>query len=74
MNIEKINSLLLTLCLIGIFYLVYYQNIYFPKKLQNCYDVAIGLERARHQPNDDLQITNTDIAGYMKNLTSCLSD
>lgn len=73
-NTNNITNGLLVLCLIGIIYLVYYENVYFPKKLQGCYDVVIGLERARHYPDDDLQITNTDIAGFMKNLTSCLAD
>lgn len=65
---------LLVLCLAGIGYVIYYQQISLPNKLKKCNDIAVVFEKARHYPVDDLQVTNQDIASYMKNVVNCLAD
>lgn len=65
---------LLVLCLIGIVYIIYYQQVTFPNKLKRCNDIAVSFEKARHYPVDDLQVTNQDISSYMKNVANCLAN
>jgi len=43
-------------------------------KIQKCNEVAINLEKARHYPQDDLQVTNQDVSSYLKNMVACLSN
>jgi hypothetical protein len=73
---NKLTQSLLILCLVGIVYLIYCQNIYYPNKLNNCSNIAIGFEKGRHYlPNTDtLEVTHQDISGYMKNIVSCIVD
>lgn len=66
--------LLVAFCLIGIIYIVYHQTIYIPAKIKRCNDIAVAFEKARHAPIDDLQITNQDIASYMKNFANCYAE
>ena len=68
---NKTTNILLFLCLLGIVYIIYYQNISFPNKLENCSSIATGFEKAR---NKTLDVTNEDISGYMKNIVSCIVD
>ena len=42
-------------------------------KIQKCNEDAINLEKARHYPQDDLQVTNQDISRYLTNIAACLS-
>lgn len=60
--------------LIGILYVAYYQQVYMPRKIKRCFDVAVALERARHAPVDDLEVTNQDISSFMKNTLACVVD
>jgi hypothetical protein len=71
---NKIIIGLLILCLAGIGYVIYYQQAVFPNKLKKCNDIAVEFERMRHAPVDDLEVTNQDITGYMKNMVNCLAD
>lgn len=71
---NKLIVTLLLICIIGTGYSIYFQQIYLPKKVQDCQKVATNLERMRHDPMDDLEVTNLDISLYMKNLVSCLAD
>jgi hypothetical protein len=73
MNNGIIISLLI-FCLLGIGYIIYSQQIAFPKKMEKCNEIAMGLEKARHAPVDDGLVTNQDLSGYMKNIVSCLSE
>lgn len=73
MNWLKQNWLSL-LCLIGILYVIYYQHVSIPAKLQKCHTASVNIEKARHAPVDDLTVTNQDISGYMKNMISCFAD
>ena len=74
MKIEKINFALLILVVIGLAYIAFYQPYKQEKKMKRCFDVAVGFEKARHQPNEDLSITNQDISGFQKNFISCMAD
>jgi hypothetical protein len=60
--------------LLGIIYLTYYQTVTTPNKLQKCHEIAVGIEKTRHAPVDDLNVTNRDVSSYMKNMVSCFSD
>lgn len=51
------------LCLLGIFYIIFYQHVFIRTKLQKCHDIAVNIEKARHYPVDDLTVTNQDISG-----------
>lgn len=55
-------------------YLSFNQTGISEMKIKKCNEVAIGLEKARHYPQDDLQVTNQDISSYLKNIVACLSD
>ena len=72
MNI-KLQISLLSFCLLGVAFLVYYQMVFIPEKLERCNTIAINLEKERHSPADDLQVTNQDIASYMKNIVACFT-
>jgi hypothetical protein len=71
---KKISVALLSLCLLGISYLIYWQRVGFPAKLERCGAVASGFERARHAPKDDGEVTDQDVSSYMKNVLSCLAE
>ncbi len=68
---NKIIVGLLIVCLLGISYLIYYQQVYYPKKLLKCYTIAVGLERQRHINDVDPTDIN-DVSEYSKNMDSCL--
>lgn len=72
----KNNSALIlsALSLLVVVLLAYYQVIYIPQKLEGCHAIAVGFEKARHYPVDDLEVTNQDISSYMKNVVSCMVD
>lgn len=71
---NNIAIILSALSLLGIIYLVYQQNFSMPQRLKKCHEIAVNIEKSRHYPIDDLEVTNQDISGYMKNMTACLSD
>lgn len=71
---NNLAIILSTISLLGIIYITYHQNVVVPNKLQKCHEIAIGFEKARHAPVDDLNVTNQDISSYMKNMVSCFSD
>ena len=74
MKIKKDNlSLAISIiCLVGVIYLIFYDQVLLPKKLGECNDTAISLEKMRH-PYNDTDVTNEDITKYMKNMISCFS-
>lgn len=71
---NNISIILSIVSIIGLGYLVYYQNIYIPNKLKECNEIAVNFEKIRHSSPGDLTVTNQDITGYMKNMVSCFSD
>lgn len=71
---NNLAIILSTISLLGIVYITYYQNVVVPNKLKKCHEIAVGFEKARHVPIDDLNVTNQDISLYMKNMVSCFSD
>lgn len=70
---NKIQTILLSLCVVGVVWLIYYQQVYFPDKITRCSSIAIGFEKQRH-PQGDLEVTNQDISSYLKNFNSCMGD
>ena len=42
-------------------------------RVQECNQIAIMFEKARHSPGD-LEVTNQDVSSYLKNMATCLSD
>ena len=68
-----VSAISLVVALIAL-YLSFNQTGISEMKIQKCNEVAINLEKARHYPQDDLQVTNQDISNYMKNMVACLSD
>lgn len=70
----KIVIILLALCLLGIGYEIYHDKVEVPAAISKCSQIAINLEKMRHPDSGDLEVTNQDITGYMKNMTACLSD
>lgn len=60
--------------LLGVGYLIYHQTVVVPSKLKKCHEIAVSLERMRHVSSDDLNVTNQDVSGYVKNMVSCFSD
>ena len=74
MKIEKVNLILLISILIGVAYTAFYQPHQQKVKMKNCFDIAVTLEKSRHYPVDDLQVTNQDISGFQKNVLACMVD
>lgn len=76
--INKINTALLIFCLAGVIWINYYQQIYLPSKIKKCNDISVSLEKIRHKFDnggvDDFQVTNLDVASYIKNLVSCITN
>ncbi len=70
---NNIAIILSIISLLGIIYLAYYQYVFVPNRLQKCHEIAVGFEKSRHAPVDDLNVTNQDISSYMKNMVSCFS-
>lgn len=70
---HKISNILLILCLIGIIYVIYYQNIYFPRELKTCSEAALVFEKIGNLAGD-FEVTNQDIVGYVKNVLACIAD
>jgi len=58
MQLEKINFVLLLLVIVGLLYVGFYEPNQQKKKMKQCFDTAVALEKARHFPMDDLTITN----------------
>lgn len=71
---NNIIIILLVICLFGIGYVIYYQQLYIPKKISKCQDIAIRFEKLRHPSSNDLTVTNEDILLFMKNMSSCFTD
>jgi hypothetical protein len=71
---NNITIIISAISLLMVGYLAYYQTVIIPNKLQKCHEIAVGFEKARHIPIDDLNVTNQDISGYLKNIVSCFSD
>lgn len=61
-------------CLAGISWIIYYQQIYFPQKLETCLKIATTFEGFRHTPIDTYEITTADVSLLMKNVIACLAD
>lgn len=72
MKMEKINLALLVLIVIGLVYVAFYQPYQQKIKMKRCFDVAVMLEKARHYPVDDLEVTNQDISSFQKNVFACM--
>lgn len=73
MKLEKINFVLLLLVVLGLIYVAFCQPYQQKQKMKRCFDVAVGFEKARHQP-DDLTVSNQDISSFQKNFLACISD
>jgi len=79
--LDKINFVLLVACLVGIGYIIYFQQGQVQRqgelssplvsKLKDCSDQAVQLEKRRH-PND-LLTTDEDVSLYMKNVIACVT-
>lgn len=67
---NKITITLLSFCLLLLVYITYYQTMYIPARLSMCHDTAVELEKLRH-PSGDLEVTNSDLAQYNKNMLTC---
>lgn len=74
MKIEKINFILLSILVLGLVYTTFYQPYQQKQKMKSCFDMAVAFEKARHQPTDDLTVTNQDILSFQKILWTCMSD
>ena len=70
---EKINLVLLSVCVILLTYIAFYLPSSQRIKLHNCLDIATSIEMSRHFPVDDLTITNQDISLFQKNLMACMA-
>jgi hypothetical protein len=74
MKLEKINFMLLIVIVVGLLYVAFYQPIQQRARLKWCFNTAVGFEKARHWPVDDLTVTNQDISSFQKNLLACLAE
>lgn len=74
MKTERINLILLSISVLGLIYLTFYQPYQQKQKMKGCFDMAVAFEKARHQPVDDLTVTNQDVSSFQKNLWTCMSD
>lgn len=72
MHTEKINLVLLVLVLLGLGYVAFYQPAQHKARMKYCFDTAVTLEKARHYPADDLEVTNQDISSFQKNVLACM--
>lgn len=73
---ENLIIILLIFCLSGISYVIWLQRFAYPAELQECFKIATMLEQNRHDINPAMgvEITQFDIAQYMKNMDSCLAN
>jgi hypothetical protein len=74
MKLEKINFVLLLVGVVGILYMVFYQPTQQKAKIKQCFDTAVALEKARHNPADDLTVSNQDISSFQKNVLACMAN
>jgi hypothetical protein len=73
MKIEKINFVILLLIVSVLLYMAFYQPIKQREKMKQCFNLAVGFEKARHSPVDDLTVTNQDISSFQKNVVACMA-
>ena len=70
---HKTIVILLLLCLVGITYLIYFQQVYIPQKIVRCHETAARIEEARHQQVITTP-TELDTILYLKNVLYCVAD
>lgn len=73
MRLETTNTVLLVIVLILLIYVGIYQPYQQKARMVSCFETATTLERARHYPVDDYEVTNEDISSFQKNVFACLS-
>lgn len=74
MKTEKINQILLIVVMIMLFYLIFFAPNRERDRFAKCFDASVRAEKARHQPIDDLEVSNLDISLFQKNFIYCISD
>ncbi|HEX7724871.1 MAG TPA: hypothetical protein VF438_04005 [Candidatus Paceibacterota bacterium] len=74
MKTDKINFVLHLVAILLLAYIAFGAPYKEKVKIKRCFDVAVNLEKARHYPVDDLEVTNQDISSFQKNMAACLAD